>query len=755
MYNHQVISSRLSKVQAKLPFELEYHSLSQVESAIDFINNLIDLPLYEESVKGGKAKTQIVFKDLASKKEFESPEIQQFIQNESIISQLDCFYWMDNYYKISNIENKFIQYHPNTPQKIWERIHSKLEGLGRAIRTLDLKARQVGKTTFAQGVVQHRLQFYSDIKSMIASKDDKSSGRMASMFIDSLNRQPFWLRSQVNSFETGGFWQFENGSRLDIGYGTQRSLSKGTTPTVSHLSEIALFKYWIEAVENALMRAMHETIWLLQIFEGTAEGRDDGSGKLSDGPALFHRKVKETISGMENGTTSLYFSFIPYFLREDIYPPPAYIDGRSEAFAKFIPSKETLIHAKKAETWVKSNTEMREIVGSNYKMPIETMFWYETERNAAINEDRLGVFLSQCPADWEEAFQHAGRTIYPIEIITHHADNAQSKIPEVYKLKGDENEVPQDFWPTKDEILPSGRIISITTNHNSSIPPSHFQLIQVKFEGWDKFDPVNKILIWEHPLRNHVYGAATDTSDGLGRKISDNAVHEVFRKGTVESSIKQVCEFVSPEIPMRRMWPFVLCINTYYSLEKQIQWACEVNQGYELQNIVIERGWWNLYNRIDESNLSASVSNKFGFKTTPPSRTALINHINAMIIGKWIDIYSVPLISEMKDLQKVTHQTSQLNIQRDKILGKIDDRFMASGICIYMLDRDQILGFEKAMWEQRRREEDNKLEFKSFVDYEVSHSENFSLDNHSFGDIVMGFDPEFNEIMESANDFSF
>lgn len=745
MYNPKIISSRLSKVQAKLPFELEYHTLSQVESAIDFINNLIDLSLYEESVKGGKAKTQIVFKDLASKKEFESPEIQQFIQNELIISQFDCFYWMNRYYQISNIENKFIQYQHLIPQKIWANIMSKLEGLGRAIRLLIEKARQTSCTTFFQGVGQHKLQFYPDVKSMIASKDETSTGKMAGMFIDSLNRQPFWIRSQVSSFQTGGFWQFENGSRLDLGWGTQRSLGKGTTTTFAHLSEIALYKYPIEAIENALIRGMHETTSLVQIFEGTAEARDD----------WFHKKVKETIIAMEKFTTSLYFSFIPYFLREDIYPPSAYITGRSEAFAKFIPSKETLIHAKKAETWVKSNTEMREIVGSNYKMPIETMFWYETERNAAINEDRLGVFLSQCPADWEEAFQHAGRTIYPIEIITHHSDKAQGIEPEVYKLKGDENEVPQDFWPTKDEILPSGRIISITTSHNSSIPPSYFQLIQVKFEGWDKFDPVNKILIWEHPLRNHIYGSSTDTSDGLGRKISDNAVHEVYRKGTVESSIKQVCEFVSPELSMARMWPFVLSINTYYSGEKQIQWACEVNKGYELQNALINRGWWNLYNRIDESNPSASQTNKFGFLTTPNSRTALINHINAMIIGKWIDIYSVPLISEMKDLQKVTHQTSQLNIQRDKILGKIDDRFMASGICIYMLDRDQIMGFEKAMWEQRRKEEDNKLEFKSFVDYEVSYSENFALDNHSFGDIVMGFDPEFNEILESANDFSF
>jgi hypothetical protein len=726
MYNPQVIESRLEKVKPLLNFELTRHSYTEVSRAVDYINNLIEFDLYEQSV-AEKSKTKIIFKDEASKKEFQSDKIQTFIKNETILSKFDCFYWMERYYKISDIRNIFIQYRHNDAQNVWARIHSRLEGLGRAIRTLDLKARQVGKTTFAQGVVEHRLQFYTDIKSMIASKDETSTGKMADMFVDSMNKQPFWLRPQLRNFERGSEYIYDNGSGLFLGWGTQRTLAKGTTVTVSHLSEIASFKYFVEAIENALMRAMHETIWLLQVFEGTAERRDDD----------FHKKVKETIQSMERGISSLYFSFIPYFVRSDIYPPPAYITGRSAAFADYIPSTETLMHAKKAENWVKSNIDMREVLGSNWQMSKETMFWYETEKNAAIARDELGVFLSQVPADWEEAFQHAGKTIYPIELINSYENKAQGIIPEVYKLRGDSNEISPDLFPSSDEILNGGRKIPIRTNWTSAAPASDFELVQIKFEGWDRFDPINKFLIWQHPNSKFEYGSGVDTSDGLGRNASDNAVIEIVRKGTPEHKDTQVCEFASPDLTQKIMWPFVLAICTYYSPNRNQQLlAIECNKGYELQNAMITHGWWNLHKVIDEGKLGQDLSkiHKYGFETNGATRGALIDNFSTFFKGNWINLYSVPLIGEVKDLQKIRTISSVSRLQRDRIEGGLsgDDRFMATGIILYSMHRMERLGFEKASWEERERNENSKFEPKTFDGYEFEQLGNTDVDSASF-----------------------
>jgi hypothetical protein len=54
-----------------------------------------------------------------------------------------------------------------------------------------------------------------------------------------------------------------------------KSLGRGETPTVAHGSEIASYLYPEKSIEAALGKAMHETIWMLKILEGTAEGRDD------------------------------------------------------------------------------------------------------------------------------------------------------------------------------------------------------------------------------------------------------------------------------------------------------------------------------------------------------------------------------------------------------------------------------------------------------------------------------------------------
>jgi hypothetical protein len=725
VYNSDVIEARLSKIRPSLNFELTEHTYQEVSRAVDYINGLIDFPLYEQTLLE-KSKTKVEFRSQAAKQEFYSERIQNFIQNELILCKFSCFYWMTHYYKISDIRNIFIQYQHNDPQKVWVKIHSRLEGLGRAVRTLDLKARQVGCTTFSQGVVEHRLQFYTDVKSMIASKDETSTGKMAGMFTDSMNKQPFWLRPQLQRFETGSEYIYNNGSALYLGWGTQEHLAKGTTVTVSHLSEIASFKYFVKAIKNALIRAMHETIWLLQKFEGTAERRDDD----------FHKEVKETVAGMERGTSSLYFSFIPYFVRSDIYPPPAYIVGRSSAFNSFIPSTETLIHAKKAENWVKSNPDMREVLGSNWQMSKETMFWYETEKNAAIARDELGVFLSQCPADWEEAFQHAGRTIYPIELINSYADKAQGKIPEVYKLVGDPNEISPDFFPSSNEILNGGRKIPIRARWSSANPEVYYELVQVKFEGWDKFDPINKFLIWQHPNKSFEYGCGVDTSDGLGRKISDNAIIEIFRKGTPEYKDAQVCEFASPDLEQKIMRPFVLAINTYYSPVNQLLLAIECNRGYELQNAMINFGWWNLHKTIDEGKVGQDLSkiNKYGFETNGATRGWLINNFSSFFKGKWMELHSMPLIGEIKDLQKIRTISAVNRLQRDRIEGGLsgDDRFMASGIILYSMHRMEIMGHEKASWEERMKTENSRFEIPSFPGYAFENAGNIDYDASSF-----------------------
>jgi hypothetical protein len=753
MYSEKVSNEVLWNLQKtpevlkQLPKGLTRFSVKECREFVDYTNYLINEDLYKSASKRGiRAVRKLyeegtLFKSDAHKQKFFSPDIQARVLNERLISKWDANYWQDRYYLIKNVEGLYVPFDPLPAQRIWRRMRADLNEKHLPIKFLDLKGRQQGDTTDKQGMVQHRIQFFPDTEALIASRDQDSTDKMSRKLTESLHRQPFWLKPEFESFETGNGYRFDNGSFLDLGWGTAEYLGKGQTPMVCHISEIASFKYPYKSLENALFKGMHETEWLLQFLEGTAEARDD----------YFHKKCKEVIAQMAKGTTSWVFNFIAWFFRRDFYPTESYIKARSTAFNNWTPRPETIAMAKVAENSVKSWKYAREELGSNWQMDREQMFYYEIEREQAENENKLAEFLSQMPTTFDEAFQHAGKTLYNVQLIEDYSAKARSVIPEVYKLKGDPSEVSPALWPDADEILPNGNIIEIVCDWNGGIPASTFELIQIKFDGWDTFDPVNKFLIWEHPKRGFNYGGCVDTSDGLGRDISDDMVINVTRIGTPEYKDKQVCEFASPEIPLASFWPFPLVILTYYSqfTDPQILSTIECNFGYELQNALINRGYWNQYKRLDDSSpyQDQSKVQKYGFWTDKASRPALIAHFHAFFIGKHYEIYSIMLISEVRDLQKVRKPNTELGIAADKILGKKDNRVLAAAINLYAIHRSEIAGHEQKSWEERRRIENNIVDIKVFkgLDYE-----------RDIGGIDVDFNQEeFEELNEMEEDFVF
>ncbi len=711
MYDLEVTSNYLSQIrpvailqtksgEKEIPFELQYHSPDEVAVFIDYCDSLINLDLYKKSCE--TSNTKVEFKPGVKLDE----EVLIWMENERILCKWDCNYFLTRYYKYLDVAGKYQQFVPLTPQKVNMKILAKMQRLKRAIRKWTVKARQQGETTWSQGIILHRLAYFADIVSMVASKDSDSSGEMGKKFTNAMNLLPYWNRPFLKSFRQEEEYTYANGSNFDLGYGTQDSLGRGRTPLVAHLSEIPFYKYPEKAIEESLINAMHETIWLLQLFEGTAEVRDD----------YFHKKTKEIIAGMEKGTTSLVFCFHPWCARRDLFPTDTWMEARSDYFERWSPTSTTIAHATKLRNWVISNEYYREEFGSDWKLSREQMFYYELEKEDAIRRNALHTFLKEKPSDPEEAFQHAGQTIYPIQTLLNVADRAQSKIPDVYKLRGDQNEISPEYFPALHEIKDNGNIIQIRANWNSAIAFSDFELVQINFEGWGNFDPTNKFLIWEYPQAGASYGMSHDSSDGLGMNISDDAIIEIIKKGTIEYKDKQVLEFGSNEIPPNMFWPFALAAATLYSPEEQLLFIPEINKGTELLTAMEKRGWANIFQMLDMRALGKGFTQgtKFGFETNNRTRPDLIGHMNSFLLGDWVEIYSMLLLGELKDLIKKRTVSPQLGSINDKILGKKDNRFMAFAICLYALHRDSILGLEKAAWEERTRNENSKVQLKSY-----------------------------------------
>lgn len=696
-----IIINEGKKNEKEILFELTYHSVNEVQEMADHLDTLIDLNLYNSTKETSNVK--IVYK-----RDLDESELI-WIENEITICKWDCNYFQDRYYKVLDEQGIWRQFSPLIPQKVNRRIRARQQLARRSLDKWTVKARQQGETTDSQGVILQRLNYFSDIKSLISSKDSDSTGKMSDMFIKAMNKLPWWNRTHYKRFETGAEYEFDNGSLLDLGWGTQTSIGRGRTPVIAHCSEIPFYKDPKKALEEALFNAMHESIWRIFLAEGTAEVRGD----------YYHEKTKEIIAGMETGLVSFIFCFHPWCARRDLFPTETWIRARNEAFNKWSPSSETIAHANKLRNWVLNNEDYRAEFGSNWQLDREQMFYYETEKNAAINKNMLHAFLKEKPSDPEEAFQNAGQSLYPIQTIIKISDRAQEKVPEVYKLRGDPNEINPLLFPEDHERDTSKPIINISPQWNTNIPRFHYELIPIKFNGWDHFNPQNKILIWEHPLTHVIYGMSCDDSDGLGVNQSDDAVFEIAKKGTIEYPDKQVCEFVSAELPPMNLRPFGLALATYYSPNEQLLLVPETNKSTEFLNGMQNVGWDNIYRRsqTDRADKDFIVSNLLGFKTNPANRRQLVAHFNSLIIGDFVEIYSMMLIQELKDLVKQKTLRPVLGELNEKILaarGKSDNRFMAFGILMYALHRDEILGLEQAAWQQRRKTENSIVILKEW-----------------------------------------
>lgn len=713
MYDPTIIGNTLEKInpfvlmntkagQKKIPFRLEYHTPDEIDIMKKHLDEVINLPLYEATCETNSVKIE-------PRRNLTIDELI-WIENEKILCKYDCNYFQDGYFKYLSAEGEgWKQFSPLTPHLVNRKIRARLQKAGRPIKKWTVKSRQQAESTDSQGVILHRLNYYKDVMSMIASHDADATAKLSDIFMKAMAQLPWWNRTFITKLNTHEEYYFDIGSLFDLGWGTQAKLGRGRTPLVSHISEIPFFKFPEESLEESLFNAMHENIWQIILAEGTAEKRGD----------YYHKKTQEVISGMEDGTGAFVICFHPACARDDLYPTKTWIHTRASAFMNWSPSSHTLAVARKLINWVKSNEDYRSIWGSNWQPSREFLFWYEIEKRNAEGRGRLQQFLKEHPTDIEEAFQNAGTSIYPLQTIISLSDNAQRAIPDIYKLRGDINEISPTLFPTEDEIDYEKPRIKITARWDTEKPPFIYELVPILFKGWDSFDPQNKILIWEHPKRGATYGMAVDDSDGLGKGISDDAVLEVIKKGTIEYKDKQVCEFASAGLPPTMLRPFNLAIASYFSPEEQLLFIPEVKKGTEVLNGMLNVGWRNVFGMIDSSRIDKDFAEikKLGFDTNPRTRLELINLMNQFIMGNYIDINSMMLIQELKDLTKKQTVSPVLGMMNEKIMaakGKSDNRFMSFGMCLYGLHRNEILGLEKAAWQERLNNENSVVVLQSY-----------------------------------------
>jgi len=674
LYHPSVIQANVERYQARLDdrarhslnpdeskLSLRYHSISEVRTACShFADKLRDWDYeHQRDPKYPPLKFDL--------------DERRFARNEKIMCQLDYLYWATRYAMIRSRDGAMILYSPNVAQRIVHTIRAESELMQVAIAFIQLKARQLGVSTDTELAVLHRAQFYAHTNAVVASSDPDKSTKMAGMMERAFENQPFYLRPGIRQV-IGELMEFPlQHSFISIQHGSQfTGISRGDTPTVAHLSELCDFKNAEDLVDASLMRAMHDSPYMYLVLESTAQGRRN----------WWHKSWEHAKSAWSSGRARLRPIFLPWFVGTDLYPTPTWLRARPKPL-DWKPEQTTIAHAERARNYVRSNTLLRQFLGSDWTMPLDQMWFYEVERAEHVAKNELNKFLQEMPADDLEAFQSTAISVFDTDTISWYRDEAGRRTPlGVYTILGDDIpdrlRVPQRQW---DGDKPS---ILVKANWTPGVTYD-YTLQPVRWEGYSTDDGLGKLYVYEHPEDGEEYGFGVDTSDGLGQ---DRSVIEGLRKGNLHRNDAQVCEYSNPYINAFDLWPICMAIGSYYAvrrvgMKQQPRMAIECRgNGEATQNELKKRGWSNfhLWVRYDTKRIRKAQAQKLGVFTNYWFRAMMMDQIIKWLRDGWLDINSPWFVVEMEDLERGE------DVQELKATyGGHDDRIMAMGFVLLSL----------------------------------------------------------------------
>lgn len=656
MYSRKVIEANLDRVEQKRGFRPTPSGYHLVQSRVEHLNSLVG--------KNGLKRALL-------------SDEQAWILNEQLMCRYDFLYWAERYSRLISHSGEFLRFKANVAQRIILDRWAIAEENSFAISEIDLKARQLGVTTLCELACTHRMQYVPFTRAVIGSSDPQKSFEMSQKVEICLGEQPWWMMPRQTKFERGKCIEFgDMHCFLGIQHGTQKTgIGRGGTPNFAHLSEMADYENPEELIDASILRAMHESPKMFLVLEGTAK-RMGG---------WWYNKWQNAKKHSSDGLTRLSASFLPWFVGTDIYPTEAWLRKRPVPI-DWQPQDLTIQHAVRAAKYVDTNPELQKHLGADWTMPVPQMWWWEVTRAEYKEENKLAEFLSELPADDEEAFTNANPSALTIEVISNYRE--QTRPPEiVYGFEGPEELFPSRYWPSRRERDESKPRLHIRANWDQSDTPFECDLVPVKFHGYAHTPPFNKLFVWEKPTDNEEYGTGVDVSEGSGL---DNSVIQVLRKGTIYKPDAFVAEFVSPDMNALDLWPFCMAIGSWYAVKFQGQRKqprqvieCATN-GETTQFELKKRGWtqFHVWVRTDRKRINVAGATRLGWFTNAWSRPMMMDWIVKAVTEGWVDMPSPSLVSELASLEKSPTET---RFRMQASYGNNDDRVMAAAMVFFSL----------------------------------------------------------------------
>lgn len=670
MYSPSIIRENLTKAQQKLSFSLKLYPIQQSLAYKDHLQSLLD----EEG-----NLTRDLHKD----------ELE-FIQNERIICKHHFQYFLERYCWIESTlgstqerVEKTTLFNPNVAQKMVLSVWSDLESQRLPIMLMELKARQLGVTSLTAMAIMHRAQFHMNTNALMASSTEAKSWKVAHKMEFSWSKMPFYLMPQDVKLYTQGetLVKFPSlNSAITVQWGNKiTGIARGETPDVCLLSEVP---EWTcdpaEAIDAALMNAIHENPQTFMVWESTAAGMGDDN--------WWYQKWKYYTDEWSRGTARMRPIFLSWFVGTDVWPTKTWIAKHQHLLDTWQFDPLTIAHAKRAKAYVSTEPLLLKFLGKDWQMPKHQMLFWELERKEKKATKKLNLFYQEMPADPDEAFQTSNLGLFDIDEII----DLKNKINEpkaIYAIEG--TGIPDRFHTPKPQLdqeqieKQKNRVLTKRCNFTNDLP-FEFKFLPLKKDEY-LLRPENRLYVWNEPEDEAEYVIGVDTSQGLGQ---DASAVEVVKKATLVSDAVQVAEFTNSYMNSRDIVPIVLAIALYYTVRVggEITYpklAIECNADGEATQHELKPGKigyprFHLWERYDSRG--RCVTRKLGWFTNAWSRPMLVDSINNAIRDEIIQLNSYWLI--MEELRNIEKDPDRVFVRAAQ--GTHDDRYMALGIAFFV-----------------------------------------------------------------------
>jgi len=717
VYSPKLIHSKLDAIQNQIslrPKELQhnltYYSIEQSRYYVDHLLQAVN-PEYLKLINknnGIEPKEEMFLRPLLQ-------DELNFIENERILSANDFSYWSSHYVYIESkglIDelSTICLFDLNIAQKMLLQTVASLEEKLIAIIVQILKARQLGSTTLFTMLICHRITYHTYEKALVGSSDPDKTSEMTDKMRFAWEHLPPWMKPimKMSMATKEEIWVDipSLNNKVIRQHGTQLSgIGRGNTPTIFMLSELPDFSHPEEDIDASLLPAVHDNPKTLGALESTAKG-DQG---------YWPKTWRYNIRNWSKGKSDMCPIFLPAFVGTDLYPTKTW-SRKHPIPSDWKPKPGTIAYKARSEYYVAHDSLLLSLLGENYQVPIEHLYWYELKYAEAEEKKMLNKFKEEFAGTPEDAFQHSGHSIFTLEQIDEMKNRAKPLAlyegkPAVFSLIG--TDINAEYEPDIRDIDTSRPPIEIISNLGYG-EKAVYRLIPLIYDSamLDVFSEAfdNRIFIWEFPFQlfdlekkklfqrpfTQEYGLGNDNSEGLG--LNKTSI-EVIRKGSIHEYSEQVLEFASRWISANELPPWIDALGTYYSyynddIFNQCKIIIEIaTGGAGLQHrLMVDRGWGNMHHweGAMDTPLRRKMhrASKLGWETNRWTRPWIVGDVVRDVKDGYLRINSPHFIRECQTLQKEEDESKIQALGSDT-----DDLFFGGGMAHFSL----------SVWEIRKR----------------------------------------------------